>query len=114
MTAQPPLPDKWTKFSLDIYGQAQPPVLGTVNIKEIEEKAREVMKNHLRSFPNKLIYCRSADWLFCLPTAAYMYTFGSAGTCLTDVANKKALENWKIVPRMLVGATNRSLEVRVR
>ena len=47
-------------------------------------------------------------------TAAYMYTFGSAGTWLTDAANKKALENWQIVPRMLVGATNRSLEVRFR
>ncbi|KAF8432694.1 FMN-dependent dehydrogenase [Boletus edulis BED1] len=92
MTAPPPLPDQWTKFLMDIYIQAQPPVLGTVNIKEIEEKAREVMKDHL---------------------PAYMYTFGSAGTCLTDVANKKALENWKLVPRMLVGATNRSLETTI-
>ncbi|KAF8547078.1 FMN-dependent alpha-hydroxy acid dehydrogenase [Imleria badia] len=92
MTAQPPLPDKWTKFLTDIYIHAQPPILGTVNIKEIEDKARQAMKDHLPS---------------------YMYTFGSAGTCLTDVANKKALENWKIVPRMLVGGTNRSLETTI-
>ncbi|KAH0832370.1 FMN-dependent alpha-hydroxy acid dehydrogenase [Lanmaoa asiatica] len=84
MTAQPLLPDKWTKFFMDIYIQAQPPVLGTVNIREIEEKAREAMKNHL-----------------------------AAGTCSTDVANKKALENWKIVPRMLVDATNRRLETTI-
>ncbi|KIJ59033.1 hypothetical protein HYDPIDRAFT_101468 [Hydnomerulius pinastri MD-312] len=92
MTAQPPLPDKWTKFLMDIYIQAQPPVLGTVNVKEIEDKAREVMKDHL---------------------PAYMYTFGSAGTCSTDVANKKAIDSWKIVPRMLVGATNRNLETTI-
>ena len=48
-----------------------------------------------------------------LSAAAYMYTFGSAGTWATDVANKKALESWKIVPRMLVDATNRKLEVRI-
>ncbi|KAI9566201.1 FMN-dependent alpha-hydroxy acid dehydrogenase [Boletus coccyginus] len=92
MTAQPPLPNKWTDFLRDIYLQGQPPILGTVSVKEIEEKAREVMKNHL---------------------PAYMYTFGSAGTWLTDAANKKALESWKIVPRMLVDATNRSLETTI-
>ncbi|KIK79244.1 hypothetical protein PAXRUDRAFT_834201 [Paxillus rubicundulus Ve08.2h10] len=92
MTAQPPLPDKWTKFLMDIYMQAQLPVLGTVDIKEIENKAREVMKDHI---------------------AAYMYTFGSAGTYSTDVANKRAIDSWKIVPRMLVGATNRTLETTI-
>lgn len=111
MTAPPPLPDKWVQFFLDIYIQAQPPILGTVNLKEIEDKAREVMKDHLRAFranSSSLILCMADQ-----QTAAYMYTFGSAGTCLTDVANKKALENWKIVPRMLIGATNRNLEVRL-
>ncbi|KAG8214907.1 FMN-dependent alpha-hydroxy acid dehydrogenase [Butyriboletus roseoflavus] len=92
MTAQPPLPDKWIKFLTDIYALAQQPILGTVDLKEIEEKAREVMRNHL---------------------PAYLYTFGSAGTCSTDLANKKALENWKIVPRMLIGATDRRLETTI-
>lgn len=57
MTAQPPLPDKWTKFMTDIYTQARPPVLGTVNVEMIEEKAREVMKDHLRAFPPNLFIC---------------------------------------------------------
>jgi len=42
-----------------------------------------------------------------------MYTFGSAGTCSTDLANKNAFENYKLVPRMLVDVTNRSIEVSV-
>ncbi|KAF9223352.1 FMN-dependent alpha-hydroxy acid dehydrogenase [Gyrodon lividus] len=92
MTAQPPLPDKWTKFLMDIYIQAQPPILGTVNIKEIEGKAREAMKDYI---------------------SAYMYTFGSAGTWSTDAANKSAIDGWKIVPRMLVGATNRRLQTTI-
>lgn len=50
MTAPPPLPDKWTKFLAEIYLQAQPPVMGTVDIEKIEEKAREAMKNHIRAF----------------------------------------------------------------
>ena len=115
MTTQPPHPDKWTKFLMDIYMQAQPPILGTVNIKEIEEKAREVMKDHMRTFrdypltPSMTDQSHRLFW-----TASYMYTFGSAGTCMTDEANKKALENWKIVPRMLVDTANRSLEARFR
>ncbi|KAF8835942.1 hypothetical protein BDN67DRAFT_376589 [Paxillus ammoniavirescens] len=51
MTAQPPLPNKWTKFLTDIYVQGQSPVLGTVSIKEIEDKAREFMTNHIGEFP---------------------------------------------------------------
>ena len=39
-----------------------------------------------------------------------MYTFGSAGTCSTDLANKRAFERYQLVPRMLVDATNRSIE----
>ena len=43
-----------------------------------------------------------------------MYTFGSAGTCSTDVANKRAFDRWKIVPAMLKECTNRSIEVSNR
>ncbi|KAG9308452.1 FMN-dependent alpha-hydroxy acid dehydrogenase [Chiua virens] len=112
MTAPHPLPDKLTKFLSEIYMQAQPPILGTVNIKEIEDKAREVLKDHLCAF---LAY-HHHEWALTpvvLDAAAYMYTFGSAGTCSTDAANKKAFENWKIVPQMLVGATNRKLETTI-
>jgi hypothetical protein len=68
MTAQPPAPDKWITFLLDIYINGQPPILGTVNIKEIEEKAREVMKNHLRAFHSTLLTpVPMADQNHCLP-----------------------------------------------
>lgn len=91
MTAEVPLPNKWTNYLVDIYVRGRPPVLGTVNIKDIEEKAKEAMKDHI---------------------PAYMYTFGSAGTCSTDSANKRAFENYKLIPRMLVDVSNRNIEVR--
>lgn len=92
MTAKNPPPNKWTNYLVDIYVQGRPPVLGTVSIKDIEEKAKEAMKNHI---------------------AAYMYTFGSAGTCSTDLANKRAFENYKLVPRMLVDVSNRNIETTI-
>ncbi|KAI5995171.1 FMN-dependent alpha-hydroxy acid dehydrogenase, partial [Pisolithus albus] len=92
MTAEVPLPNKWTNYLVDIYVRGRPPVLGTVNIKDIEEKAREAMKDHI---------------------PAYMYTFGSAGTCSTDSANKRAFENYKLVPRMLVDVSNRNIETTI-
>lgn len=41
-----------------------------------------------------------------------MYAGGSAGTGATDRANVRAFEKYAIIPRMLVNATMRSLEVR--
>lgn len=61
MTAQPPLPDKWIKFLLDIYTLGEPPILGTVDPKEIEEKAREVMKHHIRAFPDSISTLSTTD-----------------------------------------------------
>ncbi|KAI5995173.1 FMN-dependent alpha-hydroxy acid dehydrogenase [Pisolithus albus] len=92
MTAEVPLPNKWTNYLVDIYVRGRPPVLGTANIKDIEEKAREAMKDHM---------------------PAYMYTFGSAGTCSTDSANKRAFENYRLVPRMLVDVSNRNIETTI-
>ncbi|KAI6115261.1 FMN-dependent alpha-hydroxy acid dehydrogenase [Pisolithus thermaeus] len=92
MTAKNPPPNKWTNYLVDIYVQGRPPVLGTVNIKNIEEKAQEAMKDHI---------------------AAYMYTFGSAGTCSTDLANRRAFENYRLVPRMLVDVSNRNIETTI-
>jgi isopentenyl diphosphate isomerase/L-lactate dehydrogenase-like FMN-dependent dehydrogenase len=40
-----------------------------------------------------------------------MYTFGNAGTGSTYHNNLKALEQWRIVPRMLRNATHRNLDV---
>lgn len=48
MTALVPKPTKWTDFLMGIYGQVKLPVLGTVAFKEIEDKAREAMKDQLR------------------------------------------------------------------
>jgi len=42
---------------------------------------------------------------------AYLYMLKSAGTCSTDVANRKAFDRWKLVPRMLNDATLRNVEV---
>ncbi|KAI6039659.1 FMN-dependent alpha-hydroxy acid dehydrogenase [Pisolithus marmoratus] len=92
MTAEAPLPNKWTNYLVDIYTKGRLPVLGTVNIKEIEEKAKEAMKDQI---------------------SAYMYTFGSAGTCSTDWANRRAFENYRLVPRMLVDASNRNIETTI-
>ncbi|KAH7928758.1 FMN-dependent alpha-hydroxy acid dehydrogenase [Leucogyrophana mollusca] len=92
MTALAPPKDKWVDFLLNIYGSGKPPVMGTVDIKQIEEKAREAMKDHL---------------------PAYMYTFGSAGTCSTDAANRKAFDRYKIVPRMLRNGTARKIETTI-
>ena len=43
---------------------------------------------------------------------AFMYAGGSAGTNSTYRANRQAFEKYGIIPRMLVNATTRSLEVR--
>ena len=40
-----------------------------------------------------------------------MYTFGNAGTGGTYRNNLEALEQWRIVPRMLRDATHRDLDV---
>ncbi|OAX37583.1 FMN-dependent alpha-hydroxy acid dehydrogenase [Rhizopogon vinicolor AM-OR11-026] len=92
MTALAPQPTKWTNYLMNIYGQAKLPILGTVAVKEIEDKAREAMKDKM---------------------PAYMYTFGSAGTCSTDVANRRAFDRWKIIPSMLKECTNRSIETTI-
>jgi isopentenyl diphosphate isomerase/L-lactate dehydrogenase-like FMN-dependent dehydrogenase len=43
--------------------------------------------------------------------AAYTYTFGNAGTGSTNRHNLEALEQWRIIPRMLRNATHRNLDV---
>ena len=40
-----------------------------------------------------------------------MYIFGSAGSARTYQNNLDALEQWRIIPRMLRNATDRNLEV---
>ena len=38
-------PSKWSKYQTDLYATRGPPPLGTVNLKELEDKAREKMKD---------------------------------------------------------------------
>jgi hypothetical protein len=47
MTTFPAQSAQWMKYFGDIYGHVKPPVLGSFAVKEIEGKAREVMKDHL-------------------------------------------------------------------
>jgi lactate 2-monooxygenase len=48
-----------------------------------------------------------------LPRAAYDYVAGSAGTGDTAQANREAFRKWRIVPRMLRGASKGELTTRV-
>ncbi|KIY52021.1 oxidoreductase [Fistulina hepatica ATCC 64428] len=81
----------WSSYMESIYRSGKPPKpLGTVDFKEIEEMARQKLKDY---------------------PGAFLYTFGGAGTNSTRHANRLALDNYKIIPRMLVDSTNRSLEV---
>ncbi len=48
-----------------------------------------------------------------LPTQAYGYVAGSAGTGDTARANREAFRRWRIVPQMLRGATTCDLTTRV-
>jgi lactate 2-monooxygenase len=43
----------------------------------------------------------------------FWYVAGSAGSGATARANRAAFDHWRIVPRMLTGATNRNLETTV-
>jgi len=92
MTTSFPTSNKWTEFQRNIYVAGKPPLLGTVDMKEIEENAREKMKDHIGS---------------------YLYTSGSAGSNSTDKANRAALDRWKIVPRLLQDVSNRSIETTI-
>lgn len=92
MAAQPPPPNKWISWLSQIYSSGKGPVLGTVDVQEIEDKAREVMKDN---------------------STAYLYTLKSAGTCSTDDANRKAFDRWKLVPRVLNNVTLRNIETTI-
>ncbi|KAL4257965.1 FMN-dependent alpha-hydroxy acid dehydrogenase family protein [Pleurotus pulmonarius] len=84
-------PKKWSAHMIDIYSRrnAYGPILGTVSPAEIEAKAKEARKEYPGSF---------------------MYAGGSAGTNSTYAANLNIFDQYKLIPRMLVDATNRNLE----
>lgn len=60
LPALSPDTNKWSKYMLEIYTGRKAPPLGTVAVKELEEKAREKMKDHISmyracTFPNRCI-----------------------------------------------------------
>ncbi|KAL1746235.1 FMN-dependent dehydrogenase [Schizophyllum fasciatum] len=82
----------WSEWMPDIYKSRQGPVaLGTVRFSDIEEQARQKLKD--------------------VPEA-FWYAYGSAGAGGTCDANIRAYSKYGIIPRMLVDASpqNRSLE----
>ncbi|KAL0565978.1 hypothetical protein V5O48_016038 [Marasmius crinis-equi] len=84
-----PEPEPWSAYMRGIYLSGKgPDPLGTVVYKEIEEKAREKLKDY---------------------PGAFLYAHGSAGAWQTYHANLAAFEQYRIIPRMLVDATNRDL-----
>ncbi|KAK6977662.1 Fmn dependent [Favolaschia claudopus] len=80
-------------YMLEVYRNRQGlPPLGTAVFEELEAKAREKFEKY---------------------PGVFMYAGGSAGTNSTYWGNVRAFERYRIVPRMLVDATIRSLEVRI-
>ncbi|KAI0060406.1 FMN-dependent alpha-hydroxy acid dehydrogenase [Artomyces pyxidatus] len=82
----------WSSYMREVYSAGKPPSIHSYNTDKLAEQAREATKDY---------------------HDAYMYTFGSAGTSSTNAANRRALERWRIIPRMLRDASYRSLETTI-
>ncbi|KAI0698139.1 oxidoreductase [Cytidiella melzeri] len=78
----------WSSYMLDIYTSRKGPALGTLYMKELEEMAREKLKER---------------------PGAFLYVAASAGNGSADAANRAELDKWKIIPRMLRDATKRDV-----
>src|SRR6185437_10613659 len=48
-----------------------------------------------------------------LEPGPFWYVAGAAGSGATNRANREAFDRWRLVPRMLTGATNRDLGTTV-
>ncbi|TFY77745.1 hypothetical protein EWM64_g6262, partial [Hericium alpestre] len=84
-----PNTNRWSAYMVQLYNTRIPPSIKSFDFSRLEAEAREKTKEY---------------------HGAYMYTFGSAGSCDTARANVRALQQWRIVPRMLRDASARSLE----
>ena len=87
-----PKATEWSVYMLDLYRSRQPPPLGSVRFEDIEAAA----KAKLEQYPG-----------------AFDYAGGSAGTNSTYRANLRALEVYRIIPRMLRDCTIRTLETTI-
>ncbi|KAI3621313.1 fmn dependent [Moniliophthora roreri] len=86
-------PAPWSAYMRGIYMSGKgPEPLGTVVYSEIEEKARQKLKDY---------------------PGAFLYAHGSAGIWQTYNGNPKAFEKFAIIPRMLVNASERNLETTI-
>jgi len=90
VSAEPPPP--FSSYQIEVYLRGmsgERPELPTAH-SALEERAREAM-----------------------PPEAYAYVAGGAGSERTILANERAFERWRIVPRMLRGAAVRETGVEV-
>jgi len=76
----------WAGYQTLIYANDKP--VDTLDLARLEREAKETLGH-----------------------GAFYYVNGSAGVSATYDANLKALREWKIIPRMLAGATKRDLSV---
>ncbi|GJE92619.1 FMN-dependent alpha-hydroxy acid dehydrogenase [Phanerochaete sordida] len=79
----------WSSYMLDIYLERKPLALPSFYFDDIEREAREKLKDR---------------------QDAFLYVFGSAGNGSAERWNRRALDSWRIIPRMLRDATERNLE----
>ncbi|KAI0258412.1 FMN-dependent alpha-hydroxy acid dehydrogenase [Gloeopeniophorella convolvens] len=84
--------DTWSSYIYPIYTEGLRPSIGSYDYRKLEQRSEEVTKDN---------------------RAAYLYTFGSAGSGLTNKANRTALERWQIIPRMLRDASERNIETEI-
>lgn len=82
----------WSDYMNECYHGRRPPAIGTVDVKKVEEAARERLKDR---------------------QDAFMYVFGNAGTHETYHANRKELNKWKVIPRQLRDVTHRNIETTI-
>ncbi|EPT00268.1 hypothetical protein FOMPIDRAFT_1023862 [Fomitopsis schrenkii] len=83
---------KWSGYVKALYTRrGEPPLgaVGTVYTDRLEKAAREKLKGR---------------------EDAFLYVYGSAGTCSTHEDNIAEFRRWKIIPRMMTDASNRNLE----
>jgi len=111
MTDDPLTPQTtWSQYTAEVLLMGKRPIIGSYDHRVVEERAREAMKDNHCAFAHSKLRVTSINEKSSL--AAYMFTFGNAGTGSTYRRNREALEQWRIIPRMLRNATHhRNLDV---